>query len=71
MNVRSDRTDVNAVVIVEGVSDQIGIEALAERRGLDLAAAGIQVVRLGGAHRIGNLPRATAHGRIGCGSGSL
>jgi hypothetical protein len=53
MDVRSDRTDVSAVVIVEGVSDQVAIEALAERRGLDLAAAGIQVVRLGGAHRIG------------------
>ena len=44
-----------AVVLVEGESDQIAIEALAERRGFDLAAAGVQIVRLGGAHRIGNV----------------
>jgi hypothetical protein len=51
--VRSDQADVSAVVVVEGESDQIAIEALAERRNVDLAAAGIRVVRLGGAHRIG------------------
>jgi hypothetical protein len=45
--------DVRAVVVVEGVSDQIAVETLAERRGVDLGAAGIRVVRLGGAHRIG------------------
>jgi hypothetical protein len=53
MDVRSDRADLSAVVVVEGVSDQIAIEALAERRGVDLAAAGVRVVRLGGAHRVG------------------
>jgi len=45
--------DMRAVVVVEGVSDQIAVETLAERRGVDLAAAGVRVVRLGGAHRIG------------------
>jgi hypothetical protein len=44
---------MSALVTVEGVSDRIAIEALAERRGIDLAAAGIGVVPLGGAHRIG------------------
>jgi hypothetical protein len=44
---------VNAVVVVEGPSDQLAIEALAERRGVDLSAAGVRVVVLGGAHRIG------------------
>jgi len=44
---------MRAVVVVEGVSDQIAVETLAERRGVDLAAAGVRVVRLGGAHRIG------------------
>jgi hypothetical protein len=44
---------VSTVVVVEGPSDQLAIEALAERRGVDLAAAGVQVVVLGGAHRIG------------------
>jgi hypothetical protein len=42
-----------AVVVVEGASDQIAIEALAERRGVALAEAGVRVVSLGGAHRIG------------------
>jgi hypothetical protein len=42
------------MVAVEGASDQAAIEALAERWGVDLAAAGIRVVRLGGAHRIGS-----------------
>jgi hypothetical protein len=54
MDVTSDQADGCAVVVVEGVSDQIAIEALAERRGVDLAAAGIRLVRLGGAHRIGS-----------------
>ena len=45
--------DVTAIVIVEGESDQVAIETLAERRGVDLAAAGVRIERLGGAHRIG------------------
>jgi hypothetical protein len=49
----SDYAGVRTLVVVEGPSDQVAIEALAERRGVDLAAAGIRVVRLGGAHRIG------------------
>ena len=48
-----DNAHVSAVVVVEGVSDQIAIEALAERRGIDFAAARIRVVPLGGAHGIG------------------
>jgi hypothetical protein len=38
-----------AVVLVEGVSDQIAVETLARRRGRDLAAAGIAVLPTGGA----------------------
>ena len=49
----SDGTDLRAVVVVEGVSDQVAIEALAERRGVDLQGRGVRVVSLGGAHRIG------------------
>jgi hypothetical protein len=49
----SDRDDARALVVVEGVSDQIAIKALAKRRGIDLEGARIQVVALGGAHRIG------------------
>jgi hypothetical protein len=39
-----------AVVLVEGISDQIAVETLAARRGRDLDAEGIVVVPVGGAH---------------------
>ena len=41
------------VVVVEGISDRVAIETLADRRGRDLAAEGIAVVPIGGAQRIG------------------
>jgi hypothetical protein len=41
------------VVLVEGVSDRIALETLAERRGRDLAAEGVRVVPIGGAQAIG------------------
>ena len=44
---------VRAVVLVEGVSDQAAIEALAARCGRDLAAEGVAVVPIGGAQAIG------------------
>ena len=37
-------------MVVEGSSDQVALEALAERRGRDLAAEGIAVVAMHGAH---------------------
>jgi hypothetical protein len=40
------------VVLVEGVSDQIAVETLAGRRGRDLAAEGIVVLPVGGAHGV-------------------
>jgi hypothetical protein len=43
----------SALVAVEGPSDQEAVEALAELRGIDLSAAGVEVVQLGGAQRIG------------------
>jgi OLD-like protein len=54
MELGSDHLEMSTVVVVEGSSDQIAIETLAGRRGVDFATAGIQVVRLGGAHRIGS-----------------
>ena len=42
-----------AVVLVEGISDQRAVEALAERRGRNLDAEGISVVPIGGAQSIG------------------
>jgi hypothetical protein len=41
------------VVLVEGVSDQLAVEALARRRGRDLAADRIAVVPIGGSKNIG------------------
>jgi hypothetical protein len=42
-----------AVVLVEGTSDRCALEALAERRGRDLAAEAVSVVSIGGAQAIG------------------
>jgi predicted ATP-dependent endonuclease of OLD family len=42
-----------AVVLVEGLSDQAALEALAERRGRNLDAEGISIVPIGGAQAIG------------------
>src|SRR4029453_15003068 len=40
------------VVLVEGSSDQVALEALAQRRGRDLAGEGVAVVAMGGAGKI-------------------
>jgi hypothetical protein len=40
---------VNAVVLVEGISDRVALETLAARRGRDLDADGISIVPIGGA----------------------
>jgi hypothetical protein len=45
--------NTRAVVLVEGVSDQRALEALAERRGRDLDAEGVSIVPMGGAQAIG------------------
>jgi hypothetical protein len=46
-----------AVVAVEGTSDRLALDALARRRGVDLEAAEIAVVAMGGASNIGHLIR--------------
>ena len=43
-----DRPDLRAVILVEGMSDQRAVEALARRRGRDLDADGVAVVAMGG-----------------------
>ena len=45
--------EVRTVVLVEGISDKVAVEALAERRGRRLEAEGILVVPMGGASNIG------------------
>ena len=42
-----------SVLLVEGVSDQVALEALAARRGLNLEAERVSVVPIGGAQAIG------------------
>ena len=44
--------ETRAVVLVEGVSDQLALEALARRRGRNLDAEGVSIVPMGGAHQI-------------------
>ena len=44
--------DPRTVVLVEGISDQIALEAVAACRGRDLAAEGVAVVPMGGARNI-------------------
>ncbi len=54
---------LRTVVLVEGVSDQRAVEALAERSGRDLAAEGVAVVPMQGATNIGHfLERYGPHG---------
>ncbi|GAA3090584.1 TOPRIM nucleotidyl transferase/hydrolase domain-containing protein [Streptomyces rectiviolaceus] len=47
------RVGVRTAVLVEGPSDREAVEALAARRGRDLAAEGVCVVSMGGAMSIG------------------
>jgi hypothetical protein len=46
-----------AVVLVEGLSDRAALQALAMLRGRDLAAEGVAIVAMGGAHAIGGYAR--------------
>ena len=46
-------TDMPWIVFVEGPSDRAAVEALARRRGRDLAAEGVEIRAIGGAHALG------------------
>jgi hypothetical protein len=46
-------SSARAVVLVEGTSDRLAVEALARRRGRDLQGEGVAVVPIGGAQAIG------------------
>lgn len=45
-------TAERAIVLVEGLSDRAALEALARRRGRDLAAEGVSIVVVGGAQAV-------------------
>jgi hypothetical protein len=49
------RSTLRAVVLVEGLSDRYALEALARRRGRDLAADGVEIVVIGGAQALGRI----------------
>src|SRR5882672_5625039 len=49
----ADAFFARTVVLVEGISDQVALEALAERRGRNLEAERISIVPIGGAQAIG------------------
>jgi len=50
--IQTDRATPRGVILVEGVSDQLALEALARRRGRNLEAEGISIVPMGGATNI-------------------
>jgi OLD-like protein len=51
---------VRAIVLVEGVTDQLAVTLAARRLGRDLAAEGVSVVPVNGAHAIGRFLRRLA-----------
>ncbi|CAL9326180.1 TOPRIM nucleotidyl transferase/hydrolase domain-containing protein [Streptomyces olindensis] len=51
------RLPVRTVVLLEGLSDVAAVDALAERRGRDLAAEGVCVLSIGGAMSVGRYAR--------------
>ncbi|MCG2594225.1 ATP-dependent endonuclease [Ramlibacter sp. XY19] len=54
-----------AVILVEGWSDQAALEALARRRGRDLAVEGIAVLPMGGITNLGKFARALGPDGLG------
>jgi hypothetical protein len=59
---RQERDDkapsFSTVVLVEGISDRIAVQALAQRHHRDLAAEGVSIEPIGGAQAIGRFLRA-------------
>ena len=47
--------DASSIILVEGISDQIALETMADRLGRDLRAEAIVVLPIGGAHAVRNL----------------
>ncbi len=63
--------DARAVVLVEGSSDQVALQALAARRGRELAAEGIAVVAMGGARNLRRFLELFGPGGLGVGLAGL
>lgn len=48
----TEAPSATSLIMVEGISDQIALEALAVRRGRDLGAEGVVILPIGGAHAV-------------------
>ena len=57
--------DAEAVILVEGISDQIAVDTVAVRRGLELGTGRVAVVPIGGAHAMARYLR--RFGPVGAG----
>jgi len=66
-----DGRGIRVVVLVEGESDRNALHALAERRGLDLAATGVAVEPVGGAQAMGRALERFGPGGAGLGVAAL
>ena len=66
-----DGRGIRVIVLVEGESDRNALHALAERRGLDLAAAGVAVEPVGGAQAMGRALERFGPGGAGLGVAAL
>ena len=53
-----------SVILVEGITDRIALEAVARRLGLDLAANGVEIVPIGGAQAVARVARGHAGVRL-------
>lgn len=54
---RAEPDSARAVVLVEGMSDKLALQTLAQRRGRSLEAEGVLIVSMGGATNIGRYLR--------------
>lgn len=68
---RSASTLAHTLVLVEGVSDQLAVEALGNRRGRNLEAEGVSVVPIGGATNIGTFLKVFGPKGLGVGLAGL
>jgi hypothetical protein len=55
---------MKTIVLVEGESDRIAVQTLAARRGRDLAAEGITLIAIGGAHALERVLRTLEAERV-------
>ncbi len=56
--------EARAIVLVEGISDQVALETLAGRMGRDLVTEGVAIVPIGGAQAIGRFLARFAAGEL-------